>query len=169
MVHVFVCADSLRLGSWFRDAAWYFVGCKFPETLSANGTPHVSPPKDRQFKWPTYRIFFAGCQGPDYPWLKDNLEHSPAKTAAAITAAWIFRGVWDPESTAAPRSHPSARTGNIVVAFAEPVTVKDSPALVLADGTAATYRGVTATSLPRCCMALRAFILPRMKTLKRIA
>lgn len=144
----FVSKMPFRLGSWFRDAAWYFVDCTFPSTLSANGAPHVSPSKGYQFKWPTDRIYYAGCKGPDYPWLKDNLDRSPAKAAATISAAWTFRGLWDPESTAEPVvSAVSASMHGISITFSEPVTVKGCPLLVLGDGSVAKYHGGSGTDL----------------------
>ncbi len=142
------------LGSHFRDAAWYFIDCEFPETLRPEGKIFVAQsnvnrpqPVSAMFKWGTDRVYFANAKGPDYPWLKDNLEKSEAKSAAEITAAWTFSGQWDPESTAAPVVIGVARSGeSVTVTFAEPVTVKGRPMLTLADGKTAEYRTGSGTA-----------------------
>lgn len=135
------------LGSNFRDAAWYFIDCQFPDTLKPDGkifvaqsNPQKPQPESAMFKWATDRIYFAGAKGPDYPWLRDNIATSPAKTAAAISAAWTFFGEWDPESTRPPVVNEVKRTGKeIAIAFAEPVTVKGKPALGFSDGSTGEY------------------------------
>lgn len=135
------------LGSHFRDAAWYFIDCQFPATLRPEGkifvaqsNPQKPQPVSAMFKWGTDRVYFAGARGPDYPWLKDNIERSPAKSAAAITAAWTFSGEWDPESTTAPALTAVSRSSDAVsLTFAERVTVKGRPRLVLADASTAAY------------------------------
>jgi pectinesterase len=127
------------LGSFFRDTAWYFVDCQFPDTLDPNGQIFLAP-KDHKFKWPMDRIYFANCKGPDYPWLKDNIAKSAAKTAETVTAKWTFWGQWDPESTDAPYITGILRDGEIVsVKFSESVTVKGKVVLKLADGKSASY------------------------------
>lgn len=127
------------LGSFFRDTAWYFVDCQFPGTLDPNGQIFLAP-KDYKFKWPMDRIYFAGCKGPDYPWLKDNIDKSPAKTASTVTAKWTFWDQWDPESTEAPHIIKVSRDGETVnVKFSEPVTVKGKPVLKLVDGNGDDY------------------------------
>jgi len=143
----FISQVPFRLGSWFRDGAWYFVDCRFPDTLATNGAPHLSAKEGYQFKWPTNRIYFADSEGPAYPWLADNLAASPAKTAAAVSAAWTFSGQWNPESTNAPAIlSVSAKDDLIVVNFAEPVTVKGKPAVRLASGNSATYQSGSGTA-----------------------
>lgn len=135
----FISKEKFGLGSFFRDTAWYFVDCRFPNTLDANGI-FIKAAKDYKFKWPTDRIYFAGCKGPDYPYLKDNIAKSAAKTAATVTAEWTFRGQWNPESTAAPYITGVSQAGDIVnVKFSESVTVKGNPVLKLADGKTADY------------------------------
>lgn len=142
----FVSKEPFRLGSWFRDGAWYFVDCHFPSTLSANGLPQLQASADYKFKWPTNRIYFAGSKGPNYAWLADNIEQSPARSAVAVTAAWTFSGQWDPESAAAPAvTTVSAQDGNLAVTFAEPVTVRKEPAVRLADGKLARYKSGSGT------------------------
>jgi pectinesterase len=135
----FISKEKFGLGSFFRDTAWYFIDCKFPNTLDANGI-FIKAADGYKFKWPTNRIYFAGCKGPDYPWLKDNIDKSPAKKASAVTALWTFWGQWDPENTAAPKIASVSRAGEIVnVKFSEAVTVKGKAVLKLADGKTAAY------------------------------
>lgn len=141
------------LGSHFRDAAWYFIDCQFPETLRPEGkifvaqsNPDRPQPVSAMFKWATDRVYFSGAKGPGYPWLKDNLETSPAKSAAVISAAWTFSGEWDPESTVPPAIVGVARVGDRVsVRFGESVTVKGQPTLTLADGKGAEFVGGSGT------------------------
>ena len=136
------------LGSNFRDAAWYFVDCRFPDTLKPDGkifvaqsNPQRPQPVSAMFKWATDRIYFAHAKGPDYPWLRDNIEISPAKTAETISAAWTFGGDWDPESTRAPAiSKITQVDGGVSIVFAEPVTVKGRPTLGLSDDSTADYQ-----------------------------
>lgn len=136
------------LGSNFRDAAWYFVDCHFPDTLKEDGkifvaqsNPQRPQPESAMFKWPTDRVYFANARGPAYPWLKDNIDRSPAKTAAAITAAWTFFGEWDPENDEPPVVTALASSeGMLQVTLGEPVTVKGQPRLRLSDGSSAVYR-----------------------------
>lgn len=141
------------LGSNFRDAAWYFVDCQFPDTLREDGrifiaqsNPQKPQPVSAMFKWATDRVYFANSRGPDYAWLRDNIEKSPARTAATVTAAWTFSGEWDPESAAPPAITATSRAGDRVnVAFAESVTVRGRPALLLADGATADYESGSGT------------------------
>lgn len=142
------------LGSNFRDAAWYFIDCQFPDTLKPDGKIFIAQsnvnkpqPVSAMFKWATDRVYFANAKGPDYPWLKDNLEKSEAKGASEITAAWTFSGQWDPESTVPPVIAGTARTDDgVSVTFSESVTVKGRPLLVLADGSTAEYGSGSGTA-----------------------
>ena len=91
------------------------------KSLVAQSNPQRPQPVSAMFKWPTDRVYFSGSKGPDYPWLKDNIAISPAKTAATISAAWTYFGEWDPESTRPPAMTEVKRTGDdIAIAFAEP-------------------------------------------------
>lgn len=145
---------SFGLGSHFRDAAWYFIDCEFPETLRPEGKIFVAQsnvnrpqPVSAMFKWATDRVYFSNAKGPEYPWLKDNLEKSEAKSAAEITAAWTFSGQWDPENKTAPAVVSAGRGGDEVrVTFSESVTVKGRPVLALADGKTAAYQAGSGTT-----------------------
>jgi len=142
------------LGSNFRDAAWYFIDCQFPDTLKPDGKIFIAQsnvndpqPVSKMFKWATDRIYFANAKGPDYPWLKDNIDQSPAKNAAVVTAAWTFSGQWDPEGTVPPAVVGVTRGADVVsVTFSEAVTVKGRPTLALADGTTADYQAGSGTA-----------------------
>ncbi len=143
------------LGSHFRDAAWYFVDCQFPDTLKPDGkifvaqsNPQRPQPASALFKWATDRVYFAHARGPAYPWLRDNIAQSPAKNAAAISAAWTFSGEWDPENTAPPDIVSVARTEtDTTVTFAESVTVRGRPRLMLAGGGTASYESGSGTPI----------------------
>ncbi len=139
------------LGSNFRDAAWYFIDCEFPDTLKPDGQifiqqSNTSRPQavSAMFKWSPDRIYFSGSKGPDYPWLKDNLEKSEAKSAAEISAVWTFSGQWDPENSTPPAVSTVTRIGDIFsLTFTESVTVKGQPTLLLTDGQTAAYQGAS--------------------------
>lgn len=145
---------SFGLGSHFRDAAWYFIDCEFPDTLRSDGKIFIAQsnvnrpqPVSAMFKWATDRVYFANAKGPGYPWLKDNLEKSEAKGAAEITAAWTFSGQWDPESKAGPAViGVERRNDGVAVTFAEAVTVKGRPLIVFAEGKTAEYQAGSGTA-----------------------
>ncbi len=86
------------LGSYFRDAAWYFIDCTFSDKLKADGRIFRRTFDNYTPKWGENRIYFADCKGPDYPWLKDNITASPAKTKETVTAQWTLRG-WEPNTS----------------------------------------------------------------------
>jgi pectinesterase len=142
------------LGSNFRDAAWYFIDCQFPDALKPDGKIFIAQsnvnnpqPVSAMFKWAIDRIYFANSKGPDYPWLKDNIEKSPAKNASAVTAAWTFSGQWDPESTVPTAIAGITRANDIVsIKFSESVTVKGKPTLTLADAKTADYQSGSGTN-----------------------
>ncbi|MEE8577761.1 MAG: pectinesterase family protein, partial [candidate division Zixibacteria bacterium] len=85
------------LGSYFRDAAWYFIDCKFSDKLKADGRIFRNAVDNYTPKWGENRVYFADCKSPDYPWLKDNITASQAKTKEAVTVEWTLRG-WLPEA-----------------------------------------------------------------------
>ena len=86
------------LGSYFRDGAWYFIDCKFSDKLKADGQIYLEGDAIHTVRWGRDRVYFAGCKGPDYPWLKDNIAASPAKTKDTATAQWTLRG-WEPDTS----------------------------------------------------------------------
>ena len=127
------------LGSYFRDAAWYFVEDRISDRLLPSGQIWREPAKDYPMKWGEGRIYFADNQAPNYLWLRNNIEQSPARTKTTVTAAWTLPG-WNPESTSAPWVVKVERTsGRVLVKFNESVTVHGVPALALASGAKAGY------------------------------
>ena len=83
------------LGSYFRDAAWYFIDNEFSATMLPEAI-FRQPAKNYQLKWGEDRIYFSGNKGPGYAWMKDNLDKSPAGKKSRVTAAWALVD-WDPE------------------------------------------------------------------------
>ena len=127
------------LGSYFRDAAWYFVEDRISNKLMPEGRIYREPARNYEMKWGEGRIYFAGNRAPDYPWLKDNLAQSPAKAKAVVTAAWTFPE-WNPESAAGPVVRRlEIGKGSVRVIFSESVTVNGQPRLKLASGGKADY------------------------------
>jgi pectinesterase len=124
------------MGSYFRDAAWYFVGCEFDSNLVGG----IWLESKTSLRWGK-RVFFADCKGPKKSeFFQDNISSSPIKTASAVTSAWTFWGQWDPESKASPKVGNISSTRNALqLTFNESVTVKGSPSVSLADGSAAPY------------------------------
>ncbi|MBZ5567472.1 MAG: hypothetical protein LAN64_06435 [Acidobacteriia bacterium] len=138
--------EPFGLGSYFRDAAWYFVDDRISDRLRANGQIRREPAKEYQMKWGEGRIYFADNKAPDYPWLKNNIEQSPARTKATVTAEWTLPD-WNPESTSAPRVVKVEQTsGRVLVKFNESVTVHGVPALALESGAKAGYRRGSGTN-----------------------
>ena len=138
--------EPFGLGSYFRDAAWYFIDDRFSGKLRPDGNIFRDPAKDYTMKWGERRIYFAGNQAPNYPWLQDNLQSSPAKSKDTITAAWTF-GDWDPENGAAPKIvRVDREAGEMVVEFDQSVTVEGRPEIRLASGAKIAYSGGSGTS-----------------------
>lgn len=92
---------AFGLGSYFRDAAWYFIDCTFSDKLLADGAIYrdVRDKAAADFvpKWGEGRVYFSGCKGPGYAWLKDNLAAAAAPSKEQMTPASAF-GDWDPEA-----------------------------------------------------------------------
>jgi len=88
--------DSFRLGRYHRDAQFYLIHCSFASNMADQDIYLVKTTNILQWG---RRIYYYDChrKGKDFSWYADNLEKaagSPA--AAAIDAAWVFRGRWDP-------------------------------------------------------------------------
>jgi hypothetical protein len=79
------------LGSYFRDAAWYFIDNSYSEKLRADGGIFRQPAANYEMKWGE-RVYFLGSKGPDYPWLRDNVKLERSD----VTAGWALDG-WSPE------------------------------------------------------------------------
>jgi hypothetical protein len=138
--------EPFGLGSYFRDAAWYFIDDHISDKLRPDGSIFRDPAKGYTMKWGEGRTYFAGNQAPQYPWLQDNVQFSPAKSKETITAAWTFSD-WDPESERGPRIMAIERQADeITVRFSESVTVEGEPLLELQSGKNAQYERGSGTS-----------------------
>jgi pectinesterase len=148
-------ANGWNLARHHHDAQFYFLDCRFAQTMVDRapyrviypldgGTPGTNDIQRNQHYDKTNlwgeRAYFHNCHrdGGDFGWLTNNLAAAPgAPRPEQITAAWTFGGTWDPERKDGPfirRIKPDA--GRIVVEFSESVTVKGRPQLVLRDGLA---------------------------------
>jgi pectinesterase len=85
------------LGSYFRDAAWYFVDDTFSANMMDKPIWRNPPAAPYSVLWGE-RVYFAGSKGPGYEWLKDNIDASPAKTKKRVTVAWTFPD-WNPSDS----------------------------------------------------------------------
>jgi hypothetical protein len=133
--------EPFGLGSYFRDSAWYFVSDTFGGNLMPDGRIHREPAKNYVMKWGEDRIYFAGSRGPDYPWLTDNFQQSPAKTPGTVTAQWVFPE-WNPENSVGPKVRSqTTSSGEIAIVFSEAVTVDGEPRLILSSGFARYISG----------------------------
>ncbi|MGB7623879.1 MAG: pectinesterase family protein [Terriglobia bacterium] len=127
------------LGSYFRDAAWYFIENTISDKLTPDGQIVREPARNYEMKWGEGRIYFADNKAPNYAWLGDNLETSPAKVKTAVTAAWTFPE-WDPESkTHAVITRIETGSDQVRLVFNESVTVHGHPRIKLASGRSAVY------------------------------
>jgi hypothetical protein len=87
------------LGSYFRDAAWYFIDDFFSVNL-------LDRPIWRDLNGPSTpytplwgeRVYFAGSIGPDYAWLRNNIATSDAMSKDQVTLDWVFP-TWKPGSS----------------------------------------------------------------------
>ncbi len=84
------------LGSYFRDAAWYFVDVTFGSNLMDLRIFKEKPSTPYEMKWGLDRVYFAGSKGPAYGWLGDNIAQSPMKDKRALTVAETLED-WKPE------------------------------------------------------------------------
>jgi pectinesterase len=131
--------EPFGLGSYFRDAAWYFIDDTISAKLRVDGQIFREPAKDYAMKWGEGRIYFSNNHAPNYAWLRDNLEGSPAKSKEQVTAAWMFPA-WNPESKKGPTIVSVDDQGEeIRVTFSGSVTVHGEPRVRLDSGKAASY------------------------------
>lgn len=90
--------SGFALGRHHRDAQFFLVDCRFSVALA--DTPIYRPATSPAPNLWGERCYYHNCSrdGGDYSWFADNLSRAPgAPPAAAITARWTFRGMWDPE------------------------------------------------------------------------
>jgi pectinesterase len=136
---------SFGLGSYFRDAAWYFIEDTISDRLMPDGQIVREPARNYEMKWGEGRVYFADNKAPNYPWLRNNLEKSPAKVKTAVTAAWTFPG-WNPESEiTAAITRIETDIDQVRLVFNESVTVRGQPRIKLASGLPAVYTSGSGT------------------------
>jgi pectinesterase len=141
-----------------QEAQFYLLDCTFSKSMTDKPPKRVIYPigdkpateddikknaeLDKTNLWGE-RAFFHNCHrdGGDYTWHADNLSTaSGAPTADQITAAWTFRGTWDPKRTAGPKIRQITRDGEgIRIEFDEAVTVRGKPRVMFADGNMSDY------------------------------
>ncbi len=137
--------DGWVLARHHVDAAFYFLDCRFSQTMADKPPQRViyrDDPKrnaelDKQNLWGE-RAYFYNCRrdGGDYAWHTNNLPVAPEQ----VTAAWTFAGQWNPERRDGPKIQKIVpRDDKLEVIFSENVTVKGKPRLRLKDGRFADY------------------------------
>ena len=95
--------SDFPLGRYHKDAQFYLLDCRFSKNMADSLIyPVVEPSK---YRW-GQRTYFYDChrEGGDFSWFKDNLQSAyggPVKESD-VTAAWTFKGEWNPERTMMP-------------------------------------------------------------------
>jgi pectinesterase len=93
------------LGRHHRDAQFYLLDCIFSRNMADRAIyAPLNSPNLVPWVWGE-RHYYYNChhEGGDFDWFRDNLstaEGSPA--AEQVTAAWTFRGRWNPEEEMIP-------------------------------------------------------------------
>lgn len=88
---------GFKLGRYHKDAQFYLIDCSFSENMADADIYLV--PTTNTLQWGR-RVYYANShrQGGDYAWHQDNLNTAPGSlTVNDITAAWVFKGRWNPE------------------------------------------------------------------------
>lgn len=148
-----------RLARHHHDAAFYFLDCRFSDTMRDlapkrviyplnGGNPSPADIENNRQHDPSNiwgeREYYHDCHrdGGDYGWFANNVAGTKQ-----MTAAWTFDGKWNPERTDPPEIRSITRTpAGWVVTFSENVTVKGHPQLPLKSGESATYRSGSGTA-----------------------
>lgn len=86
---------GFKLGRYHREAQFYLINCKFPNTM-ANAPIYWVTTAPKPIEWGE-RVYYYNChrQGGDYAWHQNNLP-KPLK-AKEINAMWTFEGKWNPK------------------------------------------------------------------------
>jgi pectinesterase len=87
---------GFKLGRYHKDAQFYLIDCSFSENMADADIYLV--PTTNTLQWGR-RVYYANShrQGGDYAWHQDNLNTAPGSlTVNDITAAWVFKGRWNP-------------------------------------------------------------------------
>jgi pectinesterase len=114
-------AAGFPLGRNHRDGQFYLLDCEFSANMADRPIYQASPAAS--YQWGE-RYYYDNCHrdGGDIAWFADNLAKADgAPCASEMTAAWTFRGRWDPEASmpavlpfaAVPRPRVAARDVSI--------------------------------------------------------
>ena len=105
------------LGRNHRDGQFYLLDARFTRNMADRPIYLANPVSS--YKWGARHYYSsAHREGGDFAWFADNLQSAEGSPAPEdITAAWTFRGRWDPERTlptvlpfaAIPRPYHTAR------------------------------------------------------------
>ncbi|MCB0638933.1 MAG: hypothetical protein KDC54_20030, partial [Lewinella sp.] len=88
---------DFALGRHHREAAFYLLDCHFSERMA---TKPIYDEQRHDLQWgQRYYYHNTHRDQEDLPWMADNLAEAKGQpTPAMITAAWTFKGEWDPEA-----------------------------------------------------------------------
>lgn len=157
---------GFKLGRRHREGQFYLLHCSFSKNMADAPIWRVTypeePSQDKPNVWGDRYYYFDCHRAGDeqFDWYADNLHAAPnSPRDEQITPAWTFDGKWNPERTDAPQIVECTRTPNgFALRISEDVTVRGTPVLALADGSAAKYASgsgrrrlefrSTSTSLP---------------------
>ncbi|RYY72783.1 MAG: pectinesterase [Gammaproteobacteria bacterium] len=101
---------DFKLGRYHKDAQFYLIDCTFSENM-ANEDIYLVPTTNI-IQWGR-RVYYSNShrEGGDYTWHKDNLASAQGSpTAKEITAAWVFKGKWNPVEKADAKSKEAQST-----------------------------------------------------------
>lgn len=146
-----------------HDGQFFFIDCKFSATLRdqppyrqrypLDGRPpnaaeiQKNAELDRSNLFGDRNYFHNSHRvgGADYAWHGDNLSSAAQQPPLPIPeslAAWTFGGTWAPDSSAAPELlELTPHSDSISLRYAELVSVRGLPALLLSDGSRARFLG----------------------------
>lgn len=95
------------LGRYHHDSQFFIVNCRMTQNIKDADIAHAYKAQPQIAKgkeidpcsW-GHRVYYIGCHrdGGDSGWLRDNVDQlENAPTYSSVTAAWTFKGKWDPE------------------------------------------------------------------------
>ena len=90
---------AFPLGRHHRDAQFYLIDCRFSKNMADKNIYFYPSKIPVVLKWDENRYYYFNCHGDsvDYTWHADNLYKAPGSPKSEeITAAWTFKGKWDP-------------------------------------------------------------------------
>jgi pectinesterase len=92
------------------EAQFYFLHCRFSSSMVDKPPFYFNYPDEPAKNRPYFygdRYYFYDCHRTtgDYSWHTDNdVDWPNQEKPEDITAKWTFNGIWDPESTTAPKA-----------------------------------------------------------------